>query len=362
MIFARVNRQRRRAALHDNSDEGEPTLRQADGVTELIVYRSRIIGLVLIAVVLCTVAFSPQLRPQAVPGEAVAVPVPGPPAVGLCVPKTGTTPWNPEAAGLDQSGTHRYVYPQLVISQCVGARYGEVAAVIAHPTRPAVTVGADGTITALTDSNMDDCSLAALTYIGSPSGGPRLERTLSFWYVLPSVDSVASRPSVLQEAAGQHWLACIVFLQQNPDSGGRGDLPPSYRLSLRDALATGYDHDQLGTCDTDVDVNDSVPTVCSAPHRVETFGVGSTGKTVISRARLSASCSRLISRLTRLSDITAHGALAVQLQITDSNGGAVTAAHIPANSQAVCGINATAGRRLAGSLLAIGAHPIPWAA
>jgi hypothetical protein len=156
-------------------------------------------------------------------------------------------------------------------------------------------------------------------------------------------------------------LACIVFLHQDPDSGG-GDLPASYGLSLRHALTTGYDRDQLGVCVADVDVNDIVPTVCGDSHRAELFGVGSTGKAAVDRAQLTESCGRLISRLTRLPDITAGGALAVQLQITDGNGGSVTAAQIPANSQAVCGINAAAGRKLAGSLLAIGAHPIPWAA
>ena len=331
------------------------------GVTGLIVYRSRIVGLVLIVLVLSSFGLSAAGPPRAVSGDAVAVPVPGPPAVGECVPVPGTTPWNPEEVGIHQSGTDQYVYPQLVIGPCVGVRYGEVAAVIADPSKPAVTVGADGTITELMDPNMDDCSLAALTYIGSPSGGPRLVQALSFWYVLPAIDSVASRPSVRQETAGQHWLACIVFLQQDTDGGG-GDLPPSYGLPLRDALTTGYDRDQLGTCVADVDVNDSVSIVCGDPHRAETFGVGSTGKAAISRAELSMSCGRLISRLTRLSDITAGGALAVQLQVTDGKGGSVTAAQIPANSQAVCGINATAGRKLAGSLLAIGAHPIPWAA
>ena len=322
--------------------------------------RPRIIGLVLIALALSSLAASSELRPQAVPGVAVAVPVPGPPTPGECVASPGTTPWNPEEAGVRQPGADPYVYPHLVISPCVGFRYGEVAAVISDPSRPAVTVGADGTITALTDPNMDNCSLAALRYVGSPSGGPRLDRVLSFWYVLPAMDSVVSRPSVRQDAVGQHWLACIVFLQQTADGGG--DLPPSYGSSLRDALTTGNDRDQLGTCAADVDVNNSASVACSDPHSAETFGVGSTGETAVSRAELSESCGQLISRVTRLSDITAGGALAIQLRVTDSTGDSVTAAQIPADSEAVCGINATAGRKLAGSLLAIGRHQIPWAA
>jgi hypothetical protein len=330
------------------------------GVTGLIMYRSRIVGVVLIVLVLAALAFSARVAPRAISGDPVAVPVSGAPAVGECVPVRGTTPWNPEEVGIHESGTDQYVYPQLVIGPCEGVRYGEVAAVIADPAKPSVTVGADGTITELMDPNMDDCSLAALTYIGSPSGGRRLVQALSFWYVLPAVDSVASRPSVRQETAGQHWLACIVFLRQDTDGGG--ELPAAYGLPLRDALTTGYDRDQLGTCVADVAVNDSVPIVCGDPHRAEIFGVGSTGKAAISRARLGVSCGRLISRLTRLSDITAGGALAVHLQVTDGKGGSVTAAQIPANSQAVCGISATGDRKLAGSLVAIGADPIPWAA
>lgn len=66
--------------------------------------------------------------------------------------------------------------------------------------------------------------VAALQYVGSPTGGPRLEQALSFWYVVPAITSVPSRPSVRQEPAGQHWLACIIYLRQDTH-GGVGDLP-----------------------------------------------------------------------------------------------------------------------------------------
>ena len=323
------------------------------------VYRSRVIGLVLIALALATVAFSSQLWPRPIAGIAVAVPVPGPPTVGECVPNSGTTPWNPEGAGVHQPGTHPYLYPRLGVSVCDGIRYGEVTAVIAEPSTAVVTVGADGTITAVTDSNTDSCTLAALRYVGSPTGGQQPQRALSFWYVVPAIDAVASRPSVRQAAAGQHWLACIIFLQQDT-YGGVGDLPPSYDSSLRSALQTGVYRDQLGNCFADIDANSSIPTVCGDPHRAETFGFGTTGHTPVGRAGLSRSCSQLISGLTRLPDITARGALAVQLQVTGSDGHLVTGAQIPANSDAVCSINATGGRKLAGSLLAIGTRPIPW--
>lgn len=113
------------------------------------------------------------------------------------------------------------------LGPCAGVRYGEVAAVIADPSKATVTVGADGTITAVIDTNSEICTLAALRYVGWAIGGPRLEGTLSFWNVAPAVDSVPSRPSVRQAAAGQHWLACIVFLRQDT-FGGVGQVPPSY--------------------------------------------------------------------------------------------------------------------------------------
>lgn len=325
----------------------------------LLVHRSRVVGLVLIALVLSTVAFSSQLRPQVVAGVAVAVPVSGPPAVGACVPESGSTTWNPEGTAVQQPGTHAYLYPQLGVGACAGVRYGEVAAVIADPSKATVTVGVDGTITAVTDSNSDLCTLAALKYVGWATGGRGPEGTLTFWHMAPAVDSVPSRPSVRQEAAGQNWLACIVFLRQDT-FGGVGQVPPSYDSSLRNALMTGYDRDQLGNCVADADFNATVSTVCRDPHRAETFGFGTTGPAASSRAVLIRSCTELITQLTRLPDITAAGALAVELQVSDSTGKFVATDQIPPGSDAVCGINATAGRKLTGSLIAKGAHPIKW--
>ena len=81
----------------------------------------------------------------------------------------------------------------------------------------------------------------------------------------------------------------------------------------------------------------------------------------MSRAVLDQACRLLICQLTRLPGITAGGALAVQPQITNSVGQLITTIEIPANDGVVCSLHAAGGRELTGSLLAIGAHPIPWA-
>lgn len=137
-------------------------------------------------------------------------------------------------------------------------------------------------------------------------------------------------------------------------------MPPSYDSSLRSAMMTGYDRDQLGNCVADGDFNVSVSTVCRDPHRAETFGFGTTGPALSSRAVLIRSCSELITRLTGLPDISAAGALAVELHVSDRTGQPVATDQIPPGSDAVCGINATGGRQLAGSLIANGAQPIRW--
>lgn len=72
------------------------------------------------------------------------------------------------------------------------------------------------------------------------------------------------------------------------------------------------------------------------------------------------SCTELITQLTRLPDITSACALAVELQVSDSTGKLVVTDQIPPGSDAVCGVNATGGRQLAGSLIANGAQPIKW--
>jgi len=64
-----------------------------------------------------------------------------------------------------------------------------------------------------------------------------------FWQTYLQINVALSRPSPRQEAAGQHWAACLVSLQP-PDPApatatAPAQAPPQYGTSIRNALHTG---------------------------------------------------------------------------------------------------------------------------
>jgi hypothetical protein len=286
--------------------------------------------------------------------------VTGPPAIGDCVLYSGSAPWNPLDTTPDVAvaGTSSYSYPSLRISRCTGTRYGEVVAIISRPVKPVVTVSADGGTT-VADPNLDRCQVAAWRYIGVAAVPTPM---FTFWYPAPMTGTAASMPSAQQQAAGQDWLACITFPQRGANADGvTTDPPEAYDSRLQGALLTGADRDLLGSCMTGIDLTTSDSAGCAQAHQSEMFGYGSIDDKPLSRAELQHTCREVVAQLTRLPDITAGGALAVQLQITANNDGhVIRAAHLPAASSAVCGLNTTGHGHLHGSLLALGHNPIPW--
>lgn len=319
-------------------------------------------GMLVIGVALLVMAVVPALNPSAVRGTAVAAPVPGPPSVGDCVRYSGSEPWNPHDPTPDLTGSTLNPYPTLQIDRCAGSRYGEVVALIADPVKRVVTANADGSGSVF-DPNLNTCRSAALPYMGLPAADHAGSlQILTYWYPTPvlGLGMAASTPSLRQISAGQHWLACIGFPQGDIASAWT-DPPSRYDTPLRGAILTGADRDDLGSCVIDVDPVQSQPTSCTDLHRGEIFGDGFTGNQSVSRAELERTCQGLIAELTRLPDITAGGALAVQLMVTGSDHQPVTAALEPAASEAVCGLETTGHRQLSASLLARGRTAIPWA-
>jgi hypothetical protein len=175
-----------------------------------------------------------------------------------------------------------------------------------------------------------------------------------------------SSPTPQQKAAGQHWAACIVTLVP-PDSTAtvQNPAPPQYDKSIRDALHTGEQRDQLGTCLPTTDWNDNYNNFtvdgCRQPHAREILGSGDSGDHPVPRTQVEASCQQLAGQLTAMADPTAAGALSIQINVRDNNSAVITAAQVPAHSNLACAITTTGHRKLDGSLLALGHQPIPWA-
>ncbi|MET3806326.1 hypothetical protein ABIB25_003336 [Nakamurella sp. UYEF19] len=312
----------------------------------------RRLGLLVMAVALLAVLVMSGLRPHLVTGTAQATPIPGPPGVGDCV----TDPVKRPTVAAGGSASLIQVYPRQKIGPCNGLRYGEITRVISDPS-PVVVEGT-ATYQSISDPNINVCYDSNSAYLGQAT-----QPIFGLWS--PTGTAVAwpalSRPSPRQEAAGQHWLACVVSVLPNVIASTNSDAAP-YTESLRHALQNGHNRNLIGYCiKTAAWDQGSESGACGLPHVLEIFAGGFTGQHSATRAELEASCLRVVRELTGIADPTADGGLSVQLYAATSDSAQVSGAQIPAEASLQCGVVTTGGRQLKGSLLALGTLPIPWA-
>lgn len=311
----------------------------------------RRIGLLLIAVVLLVAVAVPVAAGRTIAGVAQSAPVPQAPTVGECVGQKFSGGW--DVIGDDAS---QYRYPGLVVGDCRRAHYGEVVAVITHPTAPKVTVEAN--VHTVDDQNVDACLEAARRYQGNDAAPATSTPLFGYWVLISDATAVPLAPITRQRAAGQHWLACATYL---PDvSTENMKSPVAYQGSLRGARSTGVGRDYWGDCPDQLHWNQMSFSGCSYPHHGEVFGGGALSQTT-SRAALTTSCARLVAQISKNADLVRDGRLSVSVQATNPNSETVSGPTIPTASSIECGVVTTGDRALTGSLIAIGTGPIPWA-
>ncbi len=322
---------------------------------------SRRWGVLLVGLVLLAAAVVPNLSPREVAGAAQATFMPGPPAVGDCVGDPVDPGWDNLGPTTTGTASVTYSYPQVEMSHCQNSRYGDVTALIADPTTPVVTTLSDSSSggTTVVDANMDICRSATSRYVGIALAGDQVAPLLAGWYPNLVTATAASAPSVRQQAAGQHWLASIVYLPQGSDQGSVADRE-RYDKSLRNALFTGEGRNRTGLCLAGADLaqGDSGLIGCGTDHHSELFGLGTTGDQPMVRTDLLRSCRQVVARLTDNADFATAG-LTVQVLATDMDQTPITSAAIPAHTNLNCGVSTTNHRVLVGSLLSIGSQPIP---
>ena len=209
------------------------------------------LGLIVIGLVLLAAVVVPNAVGRSIPGVAEAVPVPGPPATGDCVAQKFDLGWN--MAGADPS---QYRYPELTVGDCVGTHYGEVVSVIAAPTKVKFDVDPSGSNMSIDDGNLSACYVAASRFIGAPADQRHPVILFNHWWLSTYPQVVLLTPTSRQRAAGQHWLACAVYLTDQSDSVGI--TLASYTGSLRNAESTGVGRDHLGTCPREADWNQMI--------------------------------------------------------------------------------------------------------
>ncbi len=309
----------------------------------------RRIGTVVLVAALVLVAV-PALRPDPVIGAPSAAPVAGPPVAGDCVSEP-VQRYPGYGGGTGQT----YVYPQLAVAPCGGPRYAEVVTVLTDPEQPTLVV--EGSSLNVSDPNQDRCRSAAAGYLGPVTVA---DASGTAWTVVTTAEVSLTRPSPLQEAAGQRWLGCLV--------GARGSTYPEhdpvpYEGTLADAVRTGVQRDRTGACATATDLQTSYPEAgCARSHTVQLLATSAGIAAGTPRAEIDTRCGQVAATLTRMPDPTADGALAVLTTVT-VDGRVIPPAPdgvLPTNGRVACGMTTVGDRTLDGGLVGLGDRPVPW--
>lgn len=311
-------------------------------------------GLLIVFLVVLAAAILPTVGGKKTAGIARSAPIPGPPAVGDClqVREDNTDSWN--------SNTDP-VYPVQRFAACQAGRFGEVVAIIpdarvadrsiARPPSPDRSVLND-------DPNATTCRDAVWRYVGLEVTAEHRPVLAADWQPVAVVGIAPSAPSAIQQAAGQRWVACVLF------AGDRTGASVLYTGSAMGSFTNGKVPSAFALCLDSADIQNAGPVACGRPHPVEAFGATSTDKSGLTQASLNRSCLRLAHQLTGMSDPTAGGTLLVTAVAVHEavDGTAVEGLGSATDDTgfAACLTAAQTGKTLAGTLLGLGARPIPY--
>ncbi len=305
----------------------------------------RTTGVLLLVALACLVLTVPGLTGRRITGSAKAAVIPPPPAVGDCAIALSAPP--PTGENLDDDAP--VTYPTIRLGSCAGVIVGEVMSIdtSAHPLGE-VTIGSY-------QSASSACQLDEVNYVGSI--GPFDPATITTpgiaWQAAVTVDSVAVGPSALQRAGGQSWTACI-----GTTADGSG-----YRGRIARALDTGVLPPVFATCwrylttTTDQSVEDQQMS-CAAPHSFEVLAVTQIFDPKTTPAKVTRSCVGMASRALRTADPTRGGRLRIAAY-SFGDTAIVPVTSVPYPAGVVCLASVPAPLRLTGTLIGIGAKPLP---
>jgi hypothetical protein len=282
-------------------------------------------------------AVIPKVWSSEISGQAMAMPLAGPPTVGQCVTSIGgPLPDLSAVTGL----TNPVVYPTATFGPCDGTIVGEVASVLYGGNPP--------TLLTLFDyqAEAEACAEGTAGYTGSiasvvdNTSGP----TAIAWNLGLTFMRVPVGPTSVQRRGDQHWSACVVTAQAGQP----------YRGRLQGALSTGAVPGSLGSCWTSRDLASADPVSCAVPHPIEVLGTSIVGQPPISTGDVRRSCSVFAGRVLRSPDPTARGALRIGLIILSST------AHAPLGQYPVaCVAMDVQARAFDGTLIGLQRRRLP---
>ena len=309
----------------------------------------RLGGLALVGLAaLCLVAVRAVVADRIL-GSPIPLRVPGPPTVGDCVMQPIDPTWN-RTEDPTTGEEKPYTYLQLPMQPCSGDRFGEVTGVITTP-KPLTSTRGPGGQMETSDPNIGTCLLSVSRFYGMAFTGAQQVPLNGQWYPSSSANVAAVRPSPRQLAAGQPWLACVVY--RAVDWTRPAAPQERYTKTFRDAYIGGPQKNAIATCFADQPGQD--PADCSQPHHLEAFSFSGTDRPT-PRKDLQSTCIAAVKKATAIASMPQG--LTVAVSATDSDSQPITAAIIPTGAQVTCSVSST--RALKGSLLAVGNIPIPW--
>jgi len=309
-----------------------------NGVTVAFMHR-RLAGVVVLVLALVAVMAVPSIAGRRMAGSAIAVALPDPPQVGDCLlaPITQTS---------SSGGWPREIpYDAGDFGSCDGPIAGEIVGVWGSAAE-----ADEGSRSRLGGPCYRQAAdFAGLVRSGRSTvvpGGP-VDAQVAW---KPTIGFVPYRivPGQVEQNAGRSWTACVAV----PTSQS------TYRGTLRDAYTTGTMVDDFGLCWSAHDLDGTATTLqCDRPHPTELLATGwIMDRSTMSWPGLNASCLALAASIMHTVDATRGGALSVVVDPFRMDGAMRPDAPLSVN----CFVTSAGPQQLTGTVIGLGARPIPF--
>jgi len=299
----------------------------------------RLAGVVVLVLALVAVMAVPSLAGRRTAGSAIAIALPDPPQVGDCLLAPITQSSAPH-------GWPREIpYAASDFGDCGGQIAGEIVAVWGSQAE-----ADEGSRSRLGGPcYRQAANFAGLVRSGRSTivpGGPVYAQVA--WK--PTIGFVPYRivPSQVEQNAGRSWTACLAVPRAQS----------TYRGTLRDSYTTGSMDDAFGLCWSVDDLDEAATALpCDQPHPTELLATGwIMDRSTMSWPGLNASCLALAASIMHTVDATRAGALSIVVDPVRMDGAQRPDTPLSVN----CFVTSAGPQQLTGTVIGLGARPIPF--
>jgi hypothetical protein len=299
----------------------------------------RLAGVVVRVLALVAVMTVPSIAGRRMAGSAIGIALPDPPQVGDCL-------LTPIARSSVPAGWPREIpYVPGDFGTCDGPIAGEIVAVWKSQAEA---------LDASRSRLGGPCYRQAAAFAGLVRSGRSTTLpggqadTAVAWK--PTIGFVPYRivPDQVEQNAGRTWTACLAVPTAQT----------TYRGTLRDAYTTGSMSDAFALCWSGHDLDSPATTLpCDQPHPTELLATGwIMDRSTMPSASLNASCLALAGSIMHTVDATRAGALSIVVDPVTRDGAIRPDAPLSVN----CFVTSAGTQQLTGTVIGLGARPIPF--